>query len=307
MESINGKKTLKYRMYHIVSSESEEEGLLNRVFSLFLMLLIISNVFAILLESVGPIHLAHGAFFHNFELFSIIVFSTEYIIRLWVCTEDPQYASLVRGRLKYVRSTMAIIDLLAILPFYLPFIIAVDLRFLRMLRLFRLFRLFKLARYSAALSLIKRAFLRDKEVLISAFIILLILLIMSSSVMYTVEYDAQPGVFDSIPSTMWWAIATLTTVGYGDLYPITPMGKFLGSFIAILGIAMFAIPTGVLATAFLEEMQKKKQEDEQENHTHSPEDIINLLERLDELRIKGVITEAEFESEKNYIMKLIPL
>lgn len=258
MNSNEKKQTLKSRVYNIISSESNDAGLLNRIFSLFLMLLIIFNVIAIILESVGPINSANESFFYNFELFSIVIFSIEYILRLWVCTEDPRYASSVRGRLKYARSSMAIIDLFAILPFYLPFLIVMDLRFLRILRIFRIFRLFKLARYSDSLALIKRAFIKNYEILLSAFIILIVLLIMSSTLMYYVEHEAQPGAFDSIPSTMWWAIATLTTVGYGDIYPITPMGKFLGSFIAILGIAMFAIPTGVFASSFLEEAEKKK-------------------------------------------------
>ena len=294
MNSNEKKQTLKSRVYNIISSESNDAGLLNRIFSLFLMLLIIFNVIAIILESVGPINSANESFFYNFELFSIVIFSIEYILRLWVCTEDPRYASTFRGRFNYARSSLALIDLLAILPFYLPFLIAMDLRFLRMLRLFRLFRLFKLARYSAALTLIKKAFLKNYEVLVSAFIILIILLIVSSTLMYHVEFEAQPDAFDSIPSTMWWAIATLTTVGYGDIYPITPLGKFLGAFIAILGISMFAIPTGVFASSFLEEMQKRKMEIEPNEPDNNPEKIIDLLERLGELRSTGVITDSMF-------------
>ena len=123
-------------------------------------------------------------------------------MRLWTITENQTYREAVRGRLQYARSPMAIIDLLAILPFYLPFFLALDLRFLRVLRLFRLFRLFKLARYSSALGMIYRATVKNKEILVSAFVILVMLLIISSSLMYHVEYEAQPGAFDSIPSTI---------------------------------------------------------------------------------------------------------
>ena len=304
MRNTNNRITIKSRVYRAISNDSIETSSLNRFLSLSLMLLIIFNVSAVLLESVGPIYLAYESFFTYFELISIAIFSIEYILRLWVCTEDPRYASTFRGRFNYARSSLALIDLLAILPFYLPFLIAMDLRFLRMLRLFRLFRLFKLARYSAALTLIKKAFLKNYEVLVSAFIILIILLIVSSTLMYHVEFEAQPDAFDSIPSTMWWAIATLTTVGYGDIYPITPLGKFLGAFIAILGISMFAIPTGVFASSFLEEMQKRKMEIEPNEPDNNPEKIIDLLERLGELRSTGVITEEEFLMEKHYIMEL---
>lgn len=152
---------------------------------------------------------------------------------------------------------MAIIDLLAILPFYLPFV-GVDLRLLRMLRLLRIFRLFKIARYLKALNLMKRVFSKKKEELIIALIFTIFLLLIASTLMYYVENEVQPENFSSIPETMWWGIATLTTVGYGDIYPISGLGQILGGVIAIIGIGLFALPTGILAAGFSEELSQVK-------------------------------------------------
>jgi voltage-gated potassium channel len=152
---------------------------------------------------------------------------------------------------------LALIDLLAILPFYLPIFVHLDLRIIRILRLFRIFRVFKLARYSESVKILSSVIKRKKEELLIVFFVLFILLIVASSLMYFVENDAQPNVFSSIPMAMWWCIVTLTTVGYGDIYPITVLGRILGGIIALLGIGMFALPTGILASAFAEELQKK--------------------------------------------------
>jgi voltage-gated potassium channel len=269
---------------------------------LFLVLLIIANAVAIVLESVRGIGTAYPAFFSGFEVFSVAVFSIEYVLRLWTCTANPAFAGAVSGRVKYAATPLALVDLLAVLPFYIPFLIPMDLRFMRILRLMRIFRLFKLGRYSSALKFVKDAFVKEKEVLAVTAFVLVILVVFSSCLMYMLEHDAQPAAFASIPHTMWWAIETLTTVGYGDIVPVTPAGKLLGSFIAILGIAMFAVPTGILATAFLEEVRSKKGNEKVKNAT-SPETTIALLERLEGLRDRGVLSEEEFLDQKKKILE----
>lgn len=149
-----------------------------------------------------------------------------------------------------------LIDILAIAPFYLA--LAGDLRAIRVLRLFRLFRVIKVARYSKAVQTLGRVIRAKREELLVAVFVLIVLLVLSSSLMYYVENDDQPAAFGSIPEAMWWSIATLTTVGYGDVHPITPLGKFIASIIAVLGIALFALPTGILGSGFVEEMQKER-------------------------------------------------
>lgn len=189
------------------------------------------------------------------------VFTIEYILRLWTCTADDRFRSPIKGRIRFAATPLALVDLMAILPFYLEIIMlirALDLRFIRALRLFRLFRLFKMGRYSEALKTLGNVLKQKKEELFITVFAILILLITASSLMYFVEKDAQPEAFSSILAAMWWGVSTLTTVGYGDIYPITAIGKFLGALIALLGIGMFALPAGILASGFAEEMQKKR-------------------------------------------------
>ena len=233
---------------------------LDRAVDLFISLLIVTNVCAVMLETVTWIDAPFHPYFVAFEIFSVAVFTAEYVLRLWSCTADPRYARPVWGRVRYALQPMLLIDLLAVVPFYLEFL-TVDLRFVRTLRLFRLFRIFKLARYADSmrtLGLVLRS--RREELLVTLFVVV-VLLVFASSAMYYVESEAQPEQFSSIPAAMWWGVATLTTVGYGDVYPVTTAGRFLGAGIAILGVGLFALPTGILASAFSEELQKRRRKE----------------------------------------------
>lgn len=153
---------------------------------------------------------------------------------------------------------MALIDLAAILPFYLPMVFSIDLRFLRMLRLFRIMRVFKLNRYNSAMETIGNVFKNEKEKLFHTIFIMVILIVFASSLMYYVENPAQPDKFPNIVASIWWAVATLTTVGYGDVYPITALGKFLSGIIAIFGIGIVALPTGIISSGFMSEVESKE-------------------------------------------------
>ncbi len=214
---------------------------------------------AVILETVQSLYREYAFAFTTFEAASVGVFTVEYILRLWSCTTEERFRRPVAGRLRFAATPLAVVDLLAILPFYLPMFLPLDLRFIRAIRLFRLFRLFKLGRYSESLRLLGVVLRARKEELLMTVFTLSILLIVSSSLMYFVENEAQPQVFSSIPEAMWWGIVTLTTVGYGDVYPVTPLGKFLGAVIALLGIGMFALPAGILGSGFIEEIQRKRE------------------------------------------------
>lgn len=242
---------------HQILTVSDRKGNLSWYFDIFIITLIFLNIVAIVFESVAPLKHQFNKQFYYFEIFSVLIFTAEYLLRVWSANVDIRYSRLLNGKLKFALTPMAIIDLLAVLPYYLPFV-GIDLRVLRMLRMMRIFRLFKIARYLTALSLMKRVFSKKKEELVIALIFTIFLLLIASTLMYYVENEVQPENFSSIPETMWWGIATLTTVGYGDIYPISGLGQVLGGIIAIIGIGLFALPTGILASGFSDELSQVK-------------------------------------------------
>ena len=227
----------------------------------FIAALILLNVVVVILETVNTIYFAHRTFFEIFDLFTVIIFTTEYLLRVWCCVKKPDYASPVRGRLRYALSPFALVDLIALTPFYLPLIIPIEFRMIRMLRLLRLFRVLRLGRYSNAFESFVRVINSKKEELVIAIVMALIILVLASSAMYTLEKDAQPEDFGSIPDAMWWAVVTLATVGYGDVFPITPLGKILAAVVALSAIGLFALPAGILASGFAKSLNNKHHEE----------------------------------------------
>ncbi|MBI4583732.1 MAG: ion transporter [Planctomycetes bacterium] len=239
------------------NSSPSRGSALPRAIDLFLTALIALNVAAFVASTIPEVHTPYQGAFDGFETFSVIIFSVEYLARLILCTAEERFRRPVLGRLRYLVTPLAIIDLVSILPFYLP-LLGLDLRVLRLFRLMRLLRIFKLGRYSESLQLIRAVLKKKKEELGATLFIVFILLTVASSLIYFAESDAQPKAFGSIPLCMWWGVTTLTTIGYGDLYPITSAGRFIGSVVAILGIGLFAMPTAILGAAFVEEMQLRK-------------------------------------------------
>jgi len=254
-------ETLKQRLYLLLE---DQEGLDPRArwVRAFLIILILLNVTALIIETMEDVSVAYQHIFRTFEYFSVAIFTVEYAARLWVCSECVDNGGGFIGRIKQALHPLMLVDLLAILPFYLPLLLPADLIFLRALRLMRLLRVLKLGRYSDAIKVFFGVIRLKKEQLAVAGFGLGILLIISSSLMYYFERAVQPAVFGSIPHSMWWAIITLTTVGYGDAYPVTVMGRFLASIIALLGIAMFALPAGILSAGFVEYGEKNKRKAE---------------------------------------------
>jgi len=248
---------LKRRVYEIVEAHSGADRAGN-IFKLGIMGLIVLSTISVVLETVPFLAQRYGVFFGWFERFSVAVFTAEYLARLWSCTADPALAHPVGGRLRMAARPLTLVDLAAILPFYMPFLFAVDLRFIRSLRLLRLARLLKLGRYSDSLQVLGRVFRNKKEELLITMFLAGILLVIVSSLMFFIENEVQPDKFSSIPAAMWWGIATLTTIGYGDIFPVTLAGKVLGSLSALIGIGMFALPAGILGSAFVEELNKRR-------------------------------------------------
>ncbi|MBV1708531.1 MAG: potassium channel family protein [Erysipelothrix sp.] len=230
----------------------------SNVFDVSIITLIILNLVLIILDTFDmPVWYFRVS--SSIEFFSIVVFTIEYLARLWVSDLANSNVSPMKARLSYIFSFMAIIDLLAIIPFYIPFLIPVDLRILRSLRMIRLLRLLKINRYTSALKSITTVFINKKNQLASSLIIVALLMTISSVIMFNLESPVQPEVFQNAFSGLWWAVATLTTVGYGDIYPITVGGKIMAGVIALLGIGLVAVPTGIISAGFVEmiEMEKK--------------------------------------------------
>lgn len=244
------------RIFEIVEEAAPGDRASN-IFDWCLITLISLNIAAVVLETVPSIHDAYATEFHWFEVISVMIFTIEYVLRLWAAPEHPSLKRMgaLKARLRYAVSFSALIDLAAVAPFYLAAILGIDLRVLRVLRLLRFL---KLMRYSSALMTMQRVIMDERRALLAALLIMLGLLIVASTAMYYAERHAQPDVFGSIPAAMWWGLATLTTVGYGDIVPITLPGKVIGGFVMLLGLGMFALPIGILATGFTQEVHRRE-------------------------------------------------
>lgn len=231
---------------------------LNRAFEYGIMLLIVLNILAVIIQTMPGLGDRFAFQFRVFEIFSVLIFSFEYLVRIYVSDLTHTASNRFKSVFKFIFSPYGIIDLLAIIPFYLPFFIAVDLRFLRLIRLLRFTRIIKINRYNNSIHLLY-VVLKEKrsELLVTVYITFLMLLL-SSFLMYYVEGEAQPDKFSSVVASFWWAIATLTTVGYGDVYPITTLGKVISSMVALLGIGIVALPTGIVSAGFMEKLEKRK-------------------------------------------------
>jgi voltage-gated potassium channel len=239
---------LKKRVFEIVE-KAEEGDIPSTVFDVSIIVLIVLNIIAVTAASFDTFANAHSLMLHRFEIVSIIIFTVEYLFRLW--TSVYKFPNSKIPYIRYIFSAGAVIDLLAILPFYLPFVTRLDLRFLRVLRLLRMFRIFKLGRYSESMAIIGRVLKKEKEKLITTVILTVIMIFVASTIMYYVESPAQPEVFRNIIETTWWSIATFTTIWLGDVYPITVAGKICGGIISLLGIMLIALPSGIISSGFM--------------------------------------------------------
>ncbi|MFP6563752.1 MAG: ion transporter [Myxococcota bacterium] len=252
--------TIRHRIYDLLEP-TEGDDLWGRRVDIFLMMLILLNVIAVILSTVEGIHSAIPRVFLVFDWFSVVVFSFEYGLRVWSAVENPRYRAPVLGRLRFMCSPLALVDLVAILPWLLP-ITGADLRSVRAIRLLRMLRVFKFSRYSRGVHVMLEVIRARKEELVAALGMLVTLLIVASTVVYFAERHTQPEVFSSIPASMWWGISTLTTVGYGDIYPVTVMGQIFGAVVSVGGLLLVALPTGILGAGFVEKFEKYARQQE---------------------------------------------
>ncbi len=261
----------------------------DKIINIFIISVIILNVVAVIMETVEWIRVSYWDFFYYFDLISVTIFTIEYVLRVWSSNHEEKYKHPVWGRLKYMVSIGAIIDLIAIVPFFLHmfFGLDIDLREIRMLRLFRVLRLFRLTAYTKSAQMIGNVFRKRYKELLVAFVLAGFLIIIASCIMYFAEHDHPSpelgySLFTSIPKTIWWSVVTLTTTGYGDMYPVTNLGKALASLIMLTGIAFFALPAGIITAGFIDEFRSERVKktrrcpscgepiefDDESNHSH---------------------------------------
>ena len=246
------------RKVHILLHPELGESKADKFVNAFIITLIVLNVIAVMLETVKPLQEKYERFFHYFDWISVYIFTIEYVLRVWSCTHDSRYKGSIKGRIKYMLTPGALIDVLAFLPSYFHKLLGFDLRILRLLRFFRFFRLFRLTAYTKSAQMILNVFRSRFNELLLSFVMVIFLIIIASCLLFFAEHNEQPEAFSSIPATMWWAVVTLTTTGYGDMTPHTALGKVLAGIIMLSGVALFALPAGIITAGFLEEFRFSK-------------------------------------------------
>ena len=242
---------------YAVLEEGQLEGLAGRVVEFFLVALIVANVVAVALESIPSLNAQYRTFFATFEEISLATYTLEYVARLWSSVEDPRIAPLgaMQGRVRFALRPMMVVDLLAFAPSYLGIFFGIDLR---VLRIFRLFRLLKLARYSQALQALLGVLLAERSALFASVILLLSMMCLEGELMHIAEGRIQPRALGSLPNAMYWALTTLTTVGYGDITPKTAVGKTIAGVTMVTGLALFALPVGIIANGFVAGLSRRR-------------------------------------------------
>jgi voltage-gated potassium channel len=260
----------------------------------FLMALIWLLVFVVILASYPDVYQRYHNLFNAVFAFAIVVFTIELLLRVWSCTVDPRFRGPIKGRLKCLFTTSLLVNLLVIVPFYAkPFFPGADVFINAAIILIVL----KLLTYSSVFNFVIDVLKAKKNELVTALTIDVILLITFSSFMFIIMHDSDPRGFSSIPASGWWAAQTLTSLGYGDLVPTTPLGQLLAVFAMFLGIATFAIPIAIIGAGFTEAFQARRSEQQQVT------DPCKLISDLAELKEQNIISEEEFTAKKNELLK----
>ncbi len=256
-QQLNAGRSFRQKL-HALIWPSEYGGRLHEYFDTFIMVWVVVAVLAVVLESVGSINYILNLEFIILDTIAVAVFTLEYLLRIYTVVESPEHKHAFFGRFKYARSGSALIDLLAVLPFFLEAFLhhLVDLRFLRV---FRLIRLLKLTKYTGSTSSLFTVIKREWPVMSSAVFIMMLLVILTASLGYLFEHEAQPDKFENIPASIYWAVITLASVGYGDIYPVTIAGRAMTMILAVLGIGIFAIPAAILASAFSDQLRIERE------------------------------------------------
>ena len=248
-------KDLRRRVYHVLEQGPIGDRV-SKAVDRFLVALIVVNLIAVALESIPQYGVRYATTFALIEFFSLVVFTVEYVLRLWSAVEHGphQHLSARRSRLKYALSPAGIIDLVAVLPFWFALVLPGDLRFVLV---FRMVRFFKFARYSPAMRSLLDVLYNERRALFGCLVIALGSALVAAALMHLAEGTVQPAKLGTIPDAFWWAIVTIGTIGYGDVVPVTALGKLIATGTIFAGLVMMALPVGIIATAFAEQIQRR--------------------------------------------------
>lgn len=295
------KQGFRERVYHIIDNEEvQTDG--SQIVEMIITILILLSIVAIILESFAELKGAYGFYFDLFESSTLAIFTVEYLLRLWTADYKFKTASWFTGARQFVTSGSGLIDLIAISPLVLHIMgfigyaqfTEADFRFIRILKVTRVLRIFKMNTFTNSITVVASVFAEKKADLGITIFVAFVLLLVSSTIMWYVEGDVQPDKFPNIIASFWWAVATLTTVGYGDVYPITGWGKFLAGSIALVGIGLVALPAGILSSAFIEKLQIITGSADK---SLTKEEITELSA---DLTSKTVLPQAQFQGGSNY-------
>jgi voltage-gated potassium channel len=270
----NTGRTLRQKVDALMN-DTPTSGRLHHQLDLIFILFIIASVAAVFLETIPSIHDPLKLEFYWFDTIAISVFTVEYLLRLYAAGEADPSRSGIANRLSFIKRPGSIVDLIAILPYYLQFLLAVDLRFIRILRVLRVL---KLTRYNTALTTFQMVLNREKRAFSAAMFVTVLITILSGAIVYEFEHAVQPDKFDTMPRAMYWAVITLASVGYGDISPVTPIGQAFTMVLAILGIGIVALPAGILGSAFSDQLHQQREQ---------------MLKAVEDAFADGVLTERE--------------
>ncbi len=291
-------KSLKLRINEILEPVPGRGDRTTRLVQIILAAVILLNTFLVVLYTVPSIEREYWLPIKNLFTACILVFAAEYVLRLWSCTDAPTLKQRTAERLRHATSFFMIIDLISIVPLFFPVLFPQDFAILKTFRLLSVFKLGRYARYSESLAMLKRVIVKKREIFSIMLSFFVFIILFSATLMYLVENGAQPDKFSSIPAAMWWAVVSVTTVGYGNIVPVTPLGQLLASAMILSGVLLLALPSAILASGFIEERQKGLEGP----GTPPSATEIELLERLTALTESGHIAKDEFELIKRHIL-----
>ena len=314
--AINKERTFRQKIHALVFP-SEYGGNLHSFFDTFIAIWVVISVIAVVLESVLAIHYLLDLEFIILDAIAVGIFTIEYCMRLYCCVEEPRYKNAIFGRFKQAKETSSLIDFMAIVPFFLEVFLhhLFDLRFLRV---FRLLRLLKLTRYTGATKTLTKVIAREWPVLAASAFVMMLLVVLTASLGYLFEHEAQPDKFENIPQSIYWAVITLASVGYGDISPVTPMGRVMTIILALLGIGIFAIPAALLSSAFSDQLRIERESLKDELHEMLSDGVLSMEEseilyaeakrlHLSDEDVTRLIEKVRRDSEEKENLSVLPL